>query len=173
MAGFAARLGGLVLALALGGCVLPGAGGGGGGGKAPVPNPVTGGEIEVSALDAPAPEAVAVAAATPVPAPSAVPAAPAAASAPAVAADPAPAPAVAKSPEQIACEKKKGSWAKAGKAGFACIFPTRDSGKACRKGADCEGLCLARSGTCAPIKPLFGCNEILDDMGRRMSLCVD
>lgn len=171
MAGFAARLGGLVLALALGGCVLPG---GGGGGKAQAPNPVTGGEIEVSALDAPAPEAVVAAAATPVPAPSAVPAAPTAASAPAapaVAADPAPA--VAKSPEQIACEKKKGSWAKAGKAGFACIFPTRDSGKACRKGADCEGLCLARSGTCAPIKPLFGCNEILDDMGRRMSLCVD
>ena len=31
--------------------------------------------------------------------------------------------------------------------------------------ASARALCLARSQTCAPFKPLFGCNEILQDNG--------
>jgi hypothetical protein len=34
-------------------------------------------------------------------------------------------------------------------------------------------MCLARSGTCAPIMPLFGCNEVLDKQGRRVTLCIE
>ena len=174
--------------IALAGCVLPG----GGGGKTAAPNPVTGGSIEVTPLDAgPASDAakpeMAAAAAAPAALPAKAPAAgdtrpkprPAAVS-PAtpevVVAAPVVAPAVpeaAKSPSQIACERKKGLWSKAGKGGFACISRTRDSGKECRSAKQCEGECLARSGTCAPFKPLFGCNEILDDMGRRTTLCID
>jgi hypothetical protein len=76
--------------------------------------------------------------------------------------------------EQILCEKRGGSWDNAGKPGTkACIKRTRDAGKACRKQSDCESVCLARSRTCAPIKPLFGCNEILQDDGRRVTLCID
>ncbi len=172
--------------LALGGCVLPG-----GGGKTAAPNPVTGGDIEVTPLDA-VPSATtakaeedptAQAAVTPAAASAKAPAAgdtrpkprPAAALSAAPEA-PVAAPAVpeaAKSPAQIACERKKGLWSKAGKGGFACVSKTRDSGKECRNAKQCEGECLARSGTCAPIKPLFGCNEILDDMGRRTTLCID
>ena len=47
----------------------------------------------------------------------------------------------------------------------SCITPTRDAGKSCRKAGDCEGLCLARSRTCAPIEPLFGCNAVLQEDG--------
>ena len=32
---------------------------------------------------------------------------------------------------------------------------------------------LARSGTCAPITPMFGCNDILQDDGREVTLCLD
>jgi hypothetical protein len=76
--------------------------------------------------------------------------------------------------EQILCEKRGGTWANAGKPGTkACIKRTRDAGKACKKQSNCESACLARSRTCAPVKPLFGCNEILQDDGRRVTLCID
>lgn len=84
-------------------------------------------------------------------------------------------PGTPKSAAQIACEKKKGAiWVKAGKSGAsACVKRTKDAGKQCNKGSDCEGECLARSRTCSPYDPLFGCNEILQDDGRRMTLCLD
>lgn len=76
--------------------------------------------------------------------------------------------------EQAICERQGGRWGKAGKSnGRTCIKRTRDGGKQCRKESDCDGVCLARSGTCAPSKPLFGCNEILQNDGRRVTLCVD
>lgn len=90
-----------------------------------------------------------------------------------------PVPVVAKpevriSKEQALCEKQGGNWGNAGEStGKTCIKRTRDGGKQCRKESDCDSLCLARSGTCAPVKPLFGCNEILQDDGRRVTLCVN
>ncbi len=189
----------LLLALMLGACV-PWLGSG----KRATPepavaaNPVTGGEIEVSALDAPAAAPAAAAAAgavAPVPAappaaakPAAAPASPPAAPAPAPAETAKPAEAAAPSapeaapvvPEaektaaQIACEKKKGIWAKAGAGNVrACVTYTGEGAKTCTSGTQCKGDCLARSGTCAPFQPLFGCNDILDDSGRRMTLCLD
>lgn len=162
-------------ALALAGCV----GGGSGGGKAKAPNPITGGEIEVTALDAP---------------PAAKPAAPPAAGAPPVTdpmpppEKPAPAatedlpppeaaasvPEARKSPAQLACERKGDLWVKAGTSSlFTCVTRTGDAGRRCTSGRQCQGECLARSGTCAPYQPLFGCNDILQDNGVRMTLCLD
>jgi hypothetical protein len=89
---------------------------------------------------------------------------------PAAAAPPPPEP---KSEAQLACERREGTWTSAGKGFKSCVFRTRDGGKTCRKETDCDGLCLARSGTCAPYKPLFGCNDILDSMGRKVTLCID
>lgn len=83
------------------------------------------------------------------------------------------APPAPKSEAQLACEKQKGRWTEAGGERMACVFQTRDGGKSCRKETDCDGLCLARSGTCAPIKPLFGCNAILQADGRQVTLCID
>lgn len=91
--------------------------------------------------------------------------------APAEAAAPPPPP---KSPEQLACERRGGTWASAGKEGVkACVRRTRDGGKSCTSGLQCQGDCLARSGTCSPITPLFGCNEILQDNGARVTMCIE
>lgn len=72
------------------------------------------------------------------------------------------------------CTRSGGNMVKAGITGaMTCIRDMPDAGKQCRRAADCEGDCLARSGTCAPVKPLFGCHEILMDQGQRAVLCRD
>jgi hypothetical protein len=79
-----------------------------------------------------------------------------------------------KSPEQMLCEKAKGQWASAGDTGaYYCASTTRDGGKLCTRKTQCEGQCLARSGTCAPITPLYGCNDIFEKDGRQVTLCID
>jgi hypothetical protein len=143
-------------------------------------NPIVGDAIAVTSLDAP------VADAAPVPdAPVAdAPLGPLEPAKDAVTtpdatppADTAPAevvPAVPKSPEQETCERKGDSWSRVGdNQSQACVHITRDAGKQCRRDRDCESVCLARSGTCAPLSPLFGCNEVLQDDGRRMTQCLD
>ncbi len=83
-------------------------------------------------------------------------------------------PGAEKSPSQLTCEKKGNIWAKVGETGANyCAKRTRDNGKRCTKATECEGLCLARSGTCAPFNPLFGCNEILQDDGSRVTQCIN
>lgn len=84
------------------------------------------------------------------------------------------APKPAPPPEQLACEAKGGIWSATGASPLrTCLQPTRDAGKSCRKQSDCDGLCLARSRTCAPVKPLFGCNPILQEDGTEATLCID
>lgn len=79
-----------------------------------------------------------------------------------------------KSADQIACENRGGAWSRAGSSIMrTCVFPTRDAGQSCKRQSDCEGLCLARSRSCAPLRPLFGCNDILQDDGRQVTLCID
>ncbi|RYI09349.1 MAG: hypothetical protein EON48_14090 [Acetobacteraceae bacterium] len=179
----------------LAGCQMSGPGQG----QMAVPgtNPVTGDAIEVTALDAApaevepesakaaAAEGAPTAAAQSAPGPQASPVAdPATVDADAAAvaevAIPAPKPdleaipVTPKSDQQLACEKKKGRWARIGKGeARACVFQTRDAGKRCTKESQCDGVCLARSGTCSPFKPLYGCNEILQDNGMRVTLCLD
>lgn len=78
------------------------------------------------------------------------------------------------SPEQAACLAKGGIWSANGASPLhTCVTRTRDAGKSCRKETDCDGLCLARSRTCAPVKPLFGCNPILQADGTEATLCID
>ena len=79
---------------------------------------------------------------------------------------------VIKSEAWLACEKSKGIWSNAGPGMFSCVHQMKDGGKHCTKSTQCKGQCLARSGTCSPFQPLFGCNEILDDMGRKMTQCL-
>ena len=115
------------------------------------------------ALQAPPPRGA------PVPAPAGQPAA--AADAAATEAAPPPPP---KSPVQIACEKDGGTWGRAGSSiAMTCFKPTRDGGKSCRRESDCSTLCLARSRTCAPVTPLFGCHQVLQGDGRTVTLCLD
>lgn len=79
-----------------------------------------------------------------------------------------------KTPGQIACEKKGGKFATLSNTGaMTCQTSTRDGGKQCRRESDCDGVCLARSRTCAPVKPLLGCQDILQNDGRQVRLCID
>lgn len=76
--------------------------------------------------------------------------------------------------QRAACEKRGGNFALGGSSGgFSCITTPRDAGKQCKKATDCESACLARSNTCAPLQPLFGCNEILTATGVRLTQCVN
>ena len=58
-------------------------------------------------------------------------------------------------------------------AAFVCVHDTKDANQRCTASTDCEGLCLARSGTCAPVVPLFGCHEVLGKLGVRSTLCIE
>lgn len=149
-------------------------------------NAVAGDPIEVTALDAPSDAGAAPAAAGAgaeggdTAAPQAAPAEPAAVvPADTAATDPAPKPDLTETPVtpksemQLACEKKGRMWGKIDSGAYACVSRTKDAGKRCERESQCDGVCLARSGTCSPFKPLYGCNEILQDNGARVTLCLE
>ena len=93
---------------------------------------------------------------------------------PAAAEPAAPKSAAPKSAAQLLCEKSLGQWVSAGDTGASyCSSMTRDGGKQCHKKTDCQGQCLARSGTCSPIAPLYGCNDIFEKDGRMVTLCIN
>lgn len=141
----------LVALIALGACSLGSGSGSGSGGD------------DARSLATPAVEETALAepeAAAAVPAP------------PATAPSEAAPPPVARSPSQLACEASGGRYLSV-KALFTCVRTPRDAGKRCTRESDCSGRCLARSQSCAPFDPLLGCNDILDDEGRRTTLCLD
>ncbi|MFN4153114.1 MAG: hypothetical protein ACK4HF_00530 [Paracoccaceae bacterium] len=163
----------------LAGCLaLPGAGARGRAEPAVAQDsPITGGEIAVTSLDAPAAGAAQTppvvveeeepAALSPVPDTM-----PQADGAPA-SAEPV-APPVVKTAAHLACEKRGGRWTLAGGGTAAfCQTPTRDAGKSCRKSTDCTGYCLDKSGTCAPVTPMLGCHDILDEAGRMLTQCIN
>ena len=77
-------------------------------------------------------------------------------------------------PEALACLKKRDKWLPSGRGtAMICTHFTADAGKFCRKASDCEGYCLARSNTCAPMTPMLGCTEILQADGAKVTLCID
>lgn len=157
-----------VAVLLLAGCVGFGAKdgvgpSGTGAGMAPKPNPMLAEAISTTTLDAaPTPQS---------PAPTKAPAAsPESTPAPDQSAPP-PDP---QSPEEVKCLKAGHAWASTGTGGaMACVKRTKDGGKACTRQTQCEGYCLARSRSCAPITPMFGCNDILQADGSEATLCLD
>lgn len=75
--------------------------------------------------------------------------------------------------EQAACLARGGMYQRVGQSDVrACIFATQDAGRSCTSSAACEGMCLARSGTCAPVTPLYGCHEIVQNNGLRTTQCL-
>ncbi|MDJ0824631.1 MAG: hypothetical protein QNJ16_03925 [Rhodobacter sp.] len=131
------------------------------------------GQAEAPAADPPAAEAEAEAP------PAATEAPPAATEAPPA---PAPTPDPPRAPEappqssaaQDACEKKSGNFIRVGQTGArVCQTRTRDANKVCTASSQCDGVCLARSGTCSPVTPLLGCNDIVTDSGGMATVCLD
>ncbi|MDO9524741.1 MAG: hypothetical protein Q7J57_04255 [Gemmobacter sp.] len=74
---------------------------------------------------------------------------------------------------RAACLRDGGALLPTSNGNLACLHQTKDDGKVCRRETDCEGACLARSGTCAPVTPLFGCNDVLTADGTRQTLCLN
>jgi hypothetical protein len=76
--------------------------------------------------------------------------------------------------ERQQCQAKGGTFGRGGLANTNICFTTpKDANKFCNGLDDCEGLCLARSRTCAPLVPLFGCNEVIVQPGQTATICVD
>ena len=75
--------------------------------------------------------------------------------------------------ERAACLRTGGNLMLRGGGLYACVHATRDAGRRCDAASDCQGLCLARSGTCAPFTPLYGCQEVFTAPGHRETLCID
>lgn len=75
--------------------------------------------------------------------------------------------------QQSACEARGGSFGNNSIGVLTCFTTPRDAGKHCRKADDCSTACLARSMTCAPIAPLSGCQEIMTNLGTRVTQCID
>ncbi len=72
------------------------------------------------------------------------------------------------------CIDRGGRWGKGGLSGtFVCYEDTRDANQTCDSAQDCEGICFARSRTCSPVKPIFGCHDILNALGAEATLCIE
>jgi hypothetical protein len=91
--------------------------------------------------------------------------------------NPAPSGPAAESPllaqQRAACAREGGRMTSLPSGLVSCIRQTRDAGRTCTGARDCEGVCLARTGTCAPIAPLYGCHEVLLAPGSRVTQCLD
>lgn len=76
--------------------------------------------------------------------------------------------------QEAECLAGGGRWGEAGASGLMiCYQPTRDAGQSCQASAECQGFCLARSRTCAPVTPLFGCNDVLGRSGVTSTVCIE
>jgi len=71
------------------------------------------------------------------------------------------------------CLASGGEYLPTAKQSYTCTGVPKDAGKACSKASDCAGDCLARSRSCAPVVPLFGCNEVLDESGAQVTECLN
>ena len=75
---------------------------------------------------------------------------------------------------RTACEDSGGRWAPAlNKTLFVCYRDLPDANQPCRTERDCQGLCLARSRTCAPTEPFYGCHQVLSAGGLPQTVCVE
>lgn len=76
--------------------------------------------------------------------------------------------------QRAACAESGGRFAGGGLSGrFVCYQTPSDANQSCTIASDCEAGCLARSKTCAPVKPLLGCNEFVSDTGRVENICLN
>lgn len=75
--------------------------------------------------------------------------------------------------QRRACAREGGTLQPRASGILACVRTTRDAGQRCTASRECEGECLARSGTCAPFTPLFGCHEVLLAPGSQVTQCLE
>ncbi|AZQ66349.1 hypothetical protein EF888_03900 [Silicimonas algicola] len=72
------------------------------------------------------------------------------------------------------CERAGGRWGlTSSKTSYVCYRAMPDANKTCRSADDCDGLCLARSRTCSPIEPFYGCHQVLSGSGLPQTMCIE
>ena len=75
---------------------------------------------------------------------------------------------------EAACAADGGRWVpKANSGTMICLRTPADAGRRCETSGDCQGMCLARSNTCAPVMPLLGCNDVIGRSGAVSTVCVE
>jgi putative hemolysin len=96
-----------------------------------------------------------------------------------------PAPAESGEPSPAECAAKGGTIKLVGMMQMpACVIPSRDAGKACTDGDQCQGDCWASpdtspgrdgkaSGYCQPDNMPFGCHAAVEDGVLQPALCAD
>lgn len=76
--------------------------------------------------------------------------------------------------QKALCESRGGRWGRGGGLGTSVCYETpRTANQPCATAQDCDGLCLARSRTCAPVRPFFGCHEVFTASGTRATQCIE
>lgn len=70
------------------------------------------------------------------------------------------------------CARSGGRFTRSPAGLFFCVRETRDANKSCTADRDCQGVCLARSRTCAPLTPLLGCHQVFTATGIA-TVCVE
>lgn len=75
--------------------------------------------------------------------------------------------------DKASCQRSGGEFAGTPGKAMLCFHTPPDAGRQCNKDTDCTAGCLAKSHTCAPISPLIGCQDLLDDEGRTVTQCVN
>ena len=70
------------------------------------------------------------------------------------------------------CRADGGRWGRTPSAGSACFRDAPDANDPCASANDCSVLCLARSRSCAPFSPFFGCHEVLTASGAQATQCT-
>lgn len=75
--------------------------------------------------------------------------------------------------EEKQCVADGGWYERAGMYGKACFQDTKDAGKSCKTGKDCEGICFGDSHSCSAVTPMFGCFSMVEDNGEVVEICID
>lgn len=76
--------------------------------------------------------------------------------------------------QRTSCEAEGGQFQGGEESGrYICYQTTKDANTSCSQASDCEAGCLARSRTCAPIKPMFGCHEFIGSSGLIEEVCLN
>lgn len=76
--------------------------------------------------------------------------------------------------QRAECTLDGGRWSSSQETGRSICFRTPpDANQSCQASTDCQGMCLARSRTCAPVVPFFGCHEVLNARGAIQTLCIE
>ena len=76
--------------------------------------------------------------------------------------------------EREACERRGGRWGTAAnRVSFVCYRTLSDANQSCRTERDCQGFCLARSRTCSPVEPFYGCHQVISQSGLLQTVCIE